>query len=152
MGRREGSCLRQQCFRQRPYCDECTRSHPNSEVKHHKARSVLGWGTAWEALRVPLTFHFACCKMQLSRTTLIKTRELSRARAKMKLSRTTRAKIKLSRTTSCRERRGPTSRSPSESQTSECSDLLSRSRATFVIVAQRQPGKLLFTVLDSGGF
>ena len=34
------------------------------------------------------------------------------------------------------------SRSPSESQTSECSDLLSRSRATFVIVAQRQPGKL----------
>ena len=34
------------------------------------------------------------------------------------------------------------SRSPSESQTSECSDLLSRSRATLVIVAQRQPGKL----------
>ena len=34
------------------------------------------------------------------------------------------------------------SRHPSESQTSECSDLLSRSRATFVIVAQRQPGKL----------
>jgi hypothetical protein len=37
------------------------------------------------------------------------------------------------------------SRSPSESQTSECSDLLSRSRATFVIVAQRQPGKLQST-------
>ena len=36
-----------------------------------------------------------------------------------------------------------TSLHPSESQTSECSDLLSRSRATFVIVAQRQPGKLL---------
>ena len=34
------------------------------------------------------------------------------------------------------------SRSPSESQTSECSDLLSRSRVTFVIVTQRQPGKL----------
>ena len=34
------------------------------------------------------------------------------------------------------------SQHPSESQTSECSDLLSRSRATFVIVAQRQPGKL----------
>ena len=32
---------------------------------------------------------------------------------------------------------------PSESQTSECSDLLSRSRATFLIVAQRQPGKLI---------
>ena len=43
-------------FRQRPYCDEYTRSHQNSAVKHHKARSVLGWGTAWEALRVPLTF------------------------------------------------------------------------------------------------
>ena len=34
------------------------------------------------------------------------------------------------------------SQHPSESQTSECSDLLSRSRATLVIVAQRQPGKL----------
>ena len=36
-----------------------------------------------------------------------------------------------------------TSLHPSESQTSECSDLLSRSRATCLIVAQRQPGKLL---------
>ena len=34
---------------------------------------------------------------------------------------------------------------PPESQTSECSDLLSRSRATFLIVAQRQPGKLVST-------
>ena len=34
------------------------------------------------------------------------------------------------------------SRSPSESQTSECRDRLSRSRATFVIMAQGQPGKL----------
>jgi len=34
------------------------------------------------------------------------------------------------------------SQHPSESQTSECSDLLSRSRATCLIVAQRQPGKL----------
>ena len=40
----------------RPYCVECTRSHPNSEVKRRKARSVLGWGTAWEALRVPQAF------------------------------------------------------------------------------------------------
>ena len=39
------------------------------------------------------------------------------------------------------------SRSPSESQTSECSDLLSRSRATFMIVAQRQPGKLIELVI-----
>ena len=36
-------------------------------------------------------------------------------------------------------------RYPSESQTPECSDLLSRSRATFVIMAQRQPGKLIWT-------
>ena len=35
------------------------------------------------------------------------------------------------------------SQHPSESQTSECSDLLSRSRATCLIVAQRQPGKLI---------
>ena len=42
--------------RQRPYFVECTRSHPNSEVKRRKARSVLGWGTAREALRVLLAF------------------------------------------------------------------------------------------------
>ena len=42
---------------QRPYCAEHTRSHQNSEVKQRKARSVLGWGTAWEALRVLLTFR-----------------------------------------------------------------------------------------------
>ena len=41
---------------QRPYCVEYTRSHPNSEVKRRKARSVLGWGTAREALRVLLAF------------------------------------------------------------------------------------------------
>ena len=40
--------------RQRPYFVEYTRSHPNSEVKRRKARSVLGWGTAWEALWVLL--------------------------------------------------------------------------------------------------
>ena len=56
------SCITAPCrwcsilFRQRPYCDEHTRSHPNSEVKHRKARSVLGWGTAWEVLRVLLAF------------------------------------------------------------------------------------------------
>ena len=43
-------------LRQRPYCVEYTRSHPNSEVKQRKARSVLGWGTAWEVLRVLLAF------------------------------------------------------------------------------------------------
>ena len=41
---------------QRPYCAEHTRSHQNSEVKQRKARSVLGWGTAWEVLRVLLAF------------------------------------------------------------------------------------------------
>ena len=44
-------------FRQRPYFVEYTRSHPNSEVKRRKARSVLGWGTAREALRVLLAFY-----------------------------------------------------------------------------------------------
>ena len=45
-------------FRQRPYSVEYTRSHLNSEVKQPKARSVLGWGTAWEVLRVLLAFLF----------------------------------------------------------------------------------------------
>ena len=45
-------------FRQRPYSVEHTRSHPNSEVKQQKARLVLGWGTAWEVLRVLLAFCF----------------------------------------------------------------------------------------------
>ena len=47
-------CTRYVC--QRPYCAEHTRSHQNSEVKQRKARSVLGWGTAWEVLRVLLAF------------------------------------------------------------------------------------------------
>ncbi len=45
--------------RQRPYFVEYTRSHPNSEVKRRKARSVLGWGTAREDLRVLPAFW--CC-------------------------------------------------------------------------------------------
>ena len=36
--------------RQRPYSVENSRSHSNSEDKPPKARSVLGWGTAREAL------------------------------------------------------------------------------------------------------
>ena len=51
-------------FRQRPYSVEYTRSHPNSEVKRRKARSVLGWGTAREALRVLLAFCF-CFQLSL---------------------------------------------------------------------------------------
>ena len=36
----------------RPYRVECTGSLPTSEVKRHRARLVLGWGTAWEHLKV----------------------------------------------------------------------------------------------------
>ena len=50
------SFSQERCCRQRPYFVEHTRSHPNSEVKRRKARSVLGWGTAREALRVLLAF------------------------------------------------------------------------------------------------
>ena len=35
-------------FRWRPYRVECTGSLLTSEVKRHRARLVLGWGTAWE--------------------------------------------------------------------------------------------------------
>ena len=38
--------------RRRPYRVECTGSLPTSEVKRRRARLVLGWGTAWEDLRV----------------------------------------------------------------------------------------------------
>ena len=34
----------------RPYHDEHTRSRLITEVKHRRARIVLGWGTAWEHL------------------------------------------------------------------------------------------------------
>ena len=40
------------CHRWRPYRVECTGSLPTSEVKRRRARSVLGWGTAREDLRV----------------------------------------------------------------------------------------------------
>ena len=38
--------------RWRPYRAEYTGSLPNSEVNRRRARSVLGWGTAWEVLWV----------------------------------------------------------------------------------------------------
>ena len=47
-------------LRQRPYRDENTGSLPNSAVKHHRARLVLGWGTAWESLGVLLAFCPFC--------------------------------------------------------------------------------------------
>ena len=61
MERNTGCC-------QRPYRVECTGSLPNSEVKRHRARLVLGWGTAWEDLRVLSAFSFFLlpCKYTLS--------------------------------------------------------------------------------------
>ena len=46
-------------FRRRPYRIECTGSLLTSEVKQCRARSVLGWGTAWEDLRVLSAFYVA---------------------------------------------------------------------------------------------
>ena len=46
--------------RRRPYRDEYTGSLPNSEVNRRRARSVLGWGTAWEDLRVLLALFSFC--------------------------------------------------------------------------------------------
>ena len=46
-------------YRLRPYHDEYTGSLPNSEVNRHRARSVLGWGTAWEDPWVLQAFCFA---------------------------------------------------------------------------------------------
>ena len=43
-------------YRRRPYRVECTGSLLTSEVKQRRARSVLGWGTAWEDLRVLSAF------------------------------------------------------------------------------------------------
>ena len=43
-------------LRLRPYLEENTRSHPNSEVKPQRARSVPRWGTAREPLRVLSAF------------------------------------------------------------------------------------------------
>ena len=40
------------------YCVEYTGSLPTSEVKRRRARLVLGWGTAWEHLRVLSAFPF----------------------------------------------------------------------------------------------
>ena len=42
--------------RRRPYRVECTGSLSTSEVKQRRAWLVLGWGTAWEDLRVLSAF------------------------------------------------------------------------------------------------
>ena len=48
--------MRIHACRRRPYRVECTGSLPTSEVKRRRARLVLGWGTAWEHLRVLSAF------------------------------------------------------------------------------------------------
>ena len=45
-------------FRRRPYRVEYTGSLSTSEVKRRRARLVLGWGTAWEHLRVLSAFIY----------------------------------------------------------------------------------------------
>ena len=47
------------CICWRPYHVECTGSLLTSEVKRHRARLVLGWGTAWEDLRVLTAFTWS---------------------------------------------------------------------------------------------
>ena len=50
------------CICWRPYHVECTGSLLPSEVKRHRARLVLGWGTAWEDLRVLTAFYLSTFK------------------------------------------------------------------------------------------
>ena len=57
---------RELIVRQRPYRNEYTRSLPNSEVNRCRARSVLGWGTAWEVLWVLLAFLLCLRRFNLS--------------------------------------------------------------------------------------
>ena len=45
-----------QCFAFFAFLAECTGFLLTSEVKRHRARLVLGWGTAWEDLRVLSAF------------------------------------------------------------------------------------------------
>ena len=52
--------------RRRPYRVECTGSLSTSEVKQYRARSVLGWGTAWEDLRVLSAFRKILCRSCLA--------------------------------------------------------------------------------------
>ena len=57
MGLWNQSLLYRFCWR--PYHVECTGSLLTSEVKRHRARLVLGWGTAWEDLRVLTAFYLS---------------------------------------------------------------------------------------------
>ena len=55
---RRGGRMDRRLGRWRPYRVECTGSLLTSEVKRHRARLVLGWGTAWEHLRVLSALSF----------------------------------------------------------------------------------------------
>ena len=52
-------------LRRRPYRDEYTGSLSNSEVNRRRARSVLGWGTAWEVLWVLPAFFISSVPTQV---------------------------------------------------------------------------------------
>ena len=57
-----GLCITLLRLTPRPYRVECTGSLSTSEVKQHRARLVLGWGSAWEDLRVlSAYFYLAGC-------------------------------------------------------------------------------------------
>ena len=64
-------CYKMHSCRWRPYQVECTGSLSTSEVKRLRARLVLGWGTAWEDLRVlaaflPIANWENCCSFLVS--------------------------------------------------------------------------------------
>ena len=61
-------CCPSNLCRRRPYRVECTGSLLTSEVKQRRARSVLGWGTAWEDLRVLSAFLSLRCVVLLCRS------------------------------------------------------------------------------------
>ena len=48
----------------RSYHGESTGSHPNSEVKHHWACSVLRWGTTWESQVSNVFASFATSRLE----------------------------------------------------------------------------------------
>ena len=60
-----GLCDKNNSLCWRPYRVECTGSLPTSEVKRRRARLVLGWGTAWEDLRVLSAFRMHAASLNL---------------------------------------------------------------------------------------
>ena len=68
------------CICWQPYHVECTGSLLTSEVKRHRARLVLGWGTAWEDLRVLSAFSPARPVDSSARWLLRSSRRLEKTR------------------------------------------------------------------------